>query len=112
MPRSKPVQTVFGKRLRESRLRAGIAQDRLGVMIGLDETTSSSRISRYETGIHEPPVSVAEKLATLLHVPVAYFYCPDDELAEFIRKAAALDGDKRRRLNECLDELLAGAGTG
>lgn len=86
---------------------AGIAQDRLGVMIGLDESSSATRISRYEMGIHEPPFPVAEKLAQALDVPVAYFYCPDDELAEFIRKAAALGDEGRQRLNECLDGLLA-----
>lgn len=107
MSRSKPALTVFGKRLRESRLQAGIAQDRLGVRLGLDESSSSSRISRYETGTHEPPIPVAEKLAELLHVPVAYFYCPDDELASFIRDIASLDENKRRLLREYLDELLA-----
>jgi transcriptional regulator with XRE-family HTH domain len=41
---------VFGTRLREARELAGIPQDKLGVMIGLDESSSSARISRYETG--------------------------------------------------------------
>lgn len=103
MPRSKPVQTVFGKRLRESRLRVGIAQDKLGVMIGLDEGSSSARISRYETGIHEPPLSLSEKLADILRVPLAYFYCPDDELAGFIRDIGELDQQGRKKLREWLD---------
>jgi len=50
-----PTPSLFGRRLREARLRAGIAQDKLGVMIGLDEGCSSARMSRYETGVHEPP---------------------------------------------------------
>jgi len=107
MPRSKPAQTVFGKRLRESRLRAGIAQDRLGTMIGLDESSSSARISRYETGIHEPTVSLAEKLADVLGVPLAYFYCQDDELASFIRDIGLLDDEKRQALRKCADDLMA-----
>lgn len=107
MPRSKPAQTVFGKRLRESRLRAGIAQDRLGVLVGLDESCSSARISRYETGIHEPTVPLAEKLADVLGVPMAYFYCADDELAAFIRDIGSLDEAGRRQLRECLDGLMA-----
>lgn len=111
MPRSKPVQTVFGKRLRESRLRAGIAQDKLGVLIGLDEGSSSARISRYETGIHEPTISVAEKMADILRVPLAYFYCPDDELAAFIRDIGALDGEGRMRLRAWLDEVMGGGAT-
>ena len=47
----KPSKTLFGQRLREARLRAGIAQDRLGVLIGLDEGSSSARMSRYEIGV-------------------------------------------------------------
>lgn len=77
-------QSLFGSRLRAARLRAGLAQDRLGVLIGLDEGCSSARISRYETGIHEPPFEIAKSLAAVLGVPVAYFYCPEDELAEVI----------------------------
>jgi len=83
MGRKEPV-TVFGHRLREARRRAGIPQDKLGVAIGLDETTASARISRYETGIHEPSVEIARKLATVLRVPTAYLYCDQDELAEFL----------------------------
>ncbi len=107
MPRSKPALTVFGKRLRESRIRAEIAQDRLGVLIGLDESSSSARISRYETGIHEPPVLLAEKIAGVLSVPAAYFYCSDDELAAFIRDIWSLNDARRKRLRQALDDLMA-----
>ena len=106
MPRSKPAETIFGKRLRESRLRAGIAQDKLGVLIGLDEASSSARMSRYEGGIHEPPLQLVEKMAEVLGVPLPYFYCKDDELAGFIRDIGGLDGEGRMRLRACLDELL------
>lgn len=81
---SKPSSTVFGRRLREARERHGLPQDRLGVMIGLDEGTASARISRYETGIHEPSFGTAEKLAKALSVPVAYLFCADDDLARLI----------------------------
>jgi transcriptional regulator with XRE-family HTH domain len=77
-------QSLFGHRLRTARIRAGIAQDRLGVLIGLDEGCSSARISRYETGTHAPPFEIAQSIASILKVPVAYFYCPQDKLAEII----------------------------
>jgi transcriptional regulator with XRE-family HTH domain len=64
--------------LREARLRTGIAQDKLGVMIGIDELTSSARISRYENGTHQPPFPTAEKLAAALNVPAGVLYCDDD----------------------------------
>lgn len=81
-----PPKSLFGKRLREARVRAGIAQDKLGVMIGLDEGCSSARISRYESGVHSPPFALSERIASELKLPVAYFYCKDDRLAEIIRR--------------------------
>ncbi|MEY4592921.1 MAG: hypothetical protein RIR18_1816 [Pseudomonadota bacterium] len=81
---AKHPQTVFGQRLRAARERAGLPQDRLGVMIGLDEFCSSARISRYETGTHEPPFAVAESLAAALSVPAAYFYCADEQMANIV----------------------------
>lgn len=80
----KHPQSLFGLRLRTARERANLPQDRLGVLIGLDEGCSSARISRYETGIHQPPVEVAENLAEVLGVPTAYFYCADDQMAEVL----------------------------
>lgn len=81
---SSPSRTLFGRRLRDARLRAGIAQDKLGVMIGLDEGCSSARMSRYENGIHEPPFVIAEQIAKVLGLSACYFYCSDDRLAEII----------------------------
>ncbi len=73
MPRQSTPTSLFGKRLREARKRMGIAQDKLGVAIGMDESCSSARISRYETGTHEPPIATVEKIAIALNVPLPYF---------------------------------------
>ena len=54
------------------------------MQIGLDETVASARISRYETGIHEPAFDTAVRLAQALNVPTAYFYCENDELAKLV----------------------------
>lgn len=70
--------------MRAAREAIGLPQDKLGVMIGLDEGSSSARMSRYETGVHEPPISVAMRIAESLHVPLAYLYCLDDGMAEII----------------------------
>ena len=90
MPKCNSANTLFGRRLKDARLRAGIPQDKLGVMIGLDESSSSARISRYETGIHEPPFSAVVRLAEILAIPTAYFYCEDDVLAEIIERFGKL----------------------
>jgi len=100
-----PTNSVFGRRLREARLRVGIAQDKLGVRIGIDEGCSSARMSRYESGTHEPPFTVAERIAEELGLSVTYFYCRDDRLAEIIRIYASLPENKRNTLLHFLTNL-------
>ncbi len=89
----------FGARLRQARERMGLPQDKLGVMIGLDEGSSSARISRYETGVHEPAFNIARKLAQALHVDVAYFYCEDDWLANAVLRMQDLTEAQRSELD-------------
>lgn len=98
MHRKSTSTSLFGRRLREARNRMGIAQDKLGVVIGMDESCSSARISRYETGIHEPPIATAGRLAMALKVPLAFFYCEDDRLAEILIHYAALNDDQKSQL--------------
>jgi len=105
MPRHSLPTTLFGKRLRAARSRVGLAQDKLGVIIGMDEGSSSARISRYETGVHEPPFDTAARLALALHVPVAYFYCDDERLADFLIHYAALDEGQKLHLLSLASEL-------
>lgn len=102
------IPSVFGRRLREARLRAGIAQDRLGIMIGLDEGCSSARMSRYENSVHEPSFSIIESIARVLELPVAYFFCDDDNLAEMMRLYISSGEAVRQRM---LDEAIALAAT-
>ncbi|MGD1325390.1 helix-turn-helix domain-containing protein [Pandoraea pnomenusa] len=105
MSRKEPI-TVFGFRLREARRRTGIPQDKLGVEIGLDEGTASARISRYETGTHEPSFGIAVKLAQALHVPTAYFYCEDDGLAELVCAWGRLSRSERKQLKLLIEAML------
>lgn len=67
-------------------------------MIGLDEGTASARMSRYENGVHEPPYSLAQKIAELLGVPTAYLFCDDDDLAEVILRYGKLSTKQRKEL--------------
>ena len=99
MPARIPVKkSVVGRRLRQARERAQLPQDRLGVLAGLEESSSSARISRYESGIHEPPAAFAQSLAKVLGVPVAYLYCDDDRLADIILAYAAMSEANRESL--------------
>jgi len=105
--RVKSPSTIFGQRLREARLRASIAQDQLGVQIGLDEGTASARISRYETGAHAPPFGIAAKLAQVLKLPAAYFYCEDDELAKLILAWGQMSKSERKPLKVLVEAKIA-----
>lgn len=57
-------------------------------------------MSRYETGVHEPPFPLAEKIAKVLGIPAAYLYCNDDRLAEIMLIYTALADDQRQSLPE------------
>mgnify|MGYP001600814934 CR=1 FL=1 len=65
-------------------MRAGISQERLGVLAQIDEFSASARINQYERGKHTPDFNTAERLARVLDVPVPYFYARDDDMAEWI----------------------------
>lgn len=78
----KPTAGIFGKRLREARLAAGLTQDALGVAIGLDEGPACIRISRYESGVHSPRLEVLWQLAEALEIPPAFLVTEDDRLAQ------------------------------
>ena len=110
MPRQSLPSTLFGRRLRAARKRAGIPQDKLGVMIGLDESSSSARMSRYETGIHEPPFAMAQTLGRVLKVPAAYFYCEDDQLAELLVQYEQFDLASRQQVVNFVSGMVAQQG--
>jgi len=96
-------ENVFGQRLRAARERIGMPQDKLGVAIGLDESASSARISRYETGVHLPPYEIARKLAETLDVPVAYLYCDDEQFADLLLRLSKLNRSKYPDLCALID---------
>jgi transcriptional regulator with XRE-family HTH domain len=98
-------KSLFGQRLRAAREAANVPQDKLGVAIGLDEGCSSARISRYETGMHQPPFETAELLAEALGVPTAFFYCRSDLLAEIIVLAASFNNDELRKLKRSAERI-------
>jgi len=90
--------SIFGLRLKSARIAMGLAQDKLGVQIGLDESSSSARMSRYESGVHEPSYLTAINIANALKVPTAYLYCEDDQLAEIILLTGRLCSEDRNTL--------------
>jgi transcriptional regulator with XRE-family HTH domain len=61
-----------------------MSQKQLGIEAGLDEFVASTRINRYEQGVHAPDFQIAIRLAEVLQVPVAFLYCDADEMAQMI----------------------------
>jgi transcriptional regulator with XRE-family HTH domain len=78
---------VYSRRLREAREARDISQRKLGIKAGLDEFVASTRINRYEKGVHQPALRIQERLAEALNMPLAYFYAEDDELARLIAES-------------------------
>lgn len=76
---------VYSRRLREAREAYGISQRNLGIKAGLDDFVASTRVNRYETGVHQPDLQIMQRLAEILGLPLAYFYAEDDELAQMIK---------------------------
>jgi transcriptional regulator with XRE-family HTH domain len=65
-------------------------------------------MSRYESGHHEPPYRVAVRIAEVLQVPVAYFYCDRDDLADLLSVAGRLDVQKVMKLCVLAEGLAEG----
>lgn len=61
------AQQKLGKKIKQLRLDAGLSQERLGEMTGLDRTY----ISGIERGVRNPSLKNIEKLAKALKVRVA-----------------------------------------
>jgi transcriptional regulator with XRE-family HTH domain len=89
---------VFSKRLKQARCEAGLSQERLGVLAGIDEMSASARMNQYEKGKHEPDFSMVERIARALDIPVPYFYAEDDDEALLLRWFRKLSAKERAKL--------------
>lgn len=98
MSRLDEPSSVLGRRLREARVAAGLSQKALGIRADLDPFVASTRINRYERGIHAPDPATAKKLAKVLGVPLAYLYADNDRLARMIKAFGALSASEQERL--------------
>lgn len=99
--------SVFSKRLKEARKRAGLSQERLGVLAGIDEMSASARMNQYERAKHEPDFSMVERLALVLNIPEAYFYAKDDQVAWLLLKFHRMVSEQRQKVLENIHQLDA-----
>ena len=89
--------TVVGRRIRARRKELGWSQEKVGVLIGIDESSSRARISRYERGVHEPPVATARLIAKALGVSLPFLYCEEDAIAALLLALQLLPTEQRSR---------------
>lgn len=97
--------SIIAMRLKAARLAKGLTQEQVGILAGIDEFSASTRINRYEKGIHEPNYSILKHIATALDVPVAYFYCEKDLLAELLALVEKLPSPDALQILELAKQL-------
>lgn len=100
--------SAFTKRLKEARLAAGLSQERLGIEAGIDPASASARMNRYELGNREPDLTLVERLAEVMGVPMPYLYAEDDAMAELILKFGKLTTAKQEIVLRIVDEVAGG----
>jgi transcriptional regulator with XRE-family HTH domain len=102
---------IIGLRLRELRTERGLTQRAVAARAGIDST----RMSKYETGEHEPPLKTLLKLSQVLAVPLDSLVrepsagpagLEDPRLIERFRQVEALDLGDREAAVDLLDILL------
>lgn len=106
MSRDPAHTSIVGRRMRSRREELGWSQEKVGVEVGIDESSSRTRISRYESGTHEPPVPTARAIASVLKAPLAYLYCEDDGVAALLLALHQLRRDEREAKIKVFSRLL------
>lgn len=76
--------STFANRLKSTRQAAGLSQEQLGVLAGIEEASASARLNRYERGTRVPALDIVGHIAEALDVPVAYLYSKSDDEANLL----------------------------
>ncbi len=92
-------------RLKQARIRKGLTQQQLGVMLGLEPNNASARMNQYERGKHAPDFATVKRMAELLGVPAAWFYSEDDLDASIIEAVHQLTDQQKQTLLAFIKQL-------
>jgi transcriptional regulator with XRE-family HTH domain len=87
-------------RLKEARKNAKFTQKDLGVRIGMEPSSASSRMNHYEKGRHTPDIGTLQRMADELDVPLNYFFCESETAAKLACLIGKLDHEKQLKLIE------------
>lgn len=94
--------SLFSKSLKEARTAAGLSQEQLGVLAGLEEASASARMNQYERGKHQPDFLMVERIAKVLNLPESYFYTKDESLASLSIRFHRANKTVRSKISEAL----------
>lgn len=100
------METPTPSRLKSARKAAGLTQQQLGMALGMEPNTASARMNQYEKGKHAPDFLTMKRIAKELDVPVAYFYCEEEDLAQIICALGKVDVSKRNEILKYLGEVI------
>lgn len=100
--------TTFSRRLKEARKAAGFSQERLGIDAGLEPASASARMNQYERGVHQPGESTVQQIAAVLDLPLAWFYCEDDDTAHLLASFHSLNPQDRKKVIEMIERVAIG----
>lgn len=75
------------KRLKEAREAAGLSQEKLSELVGIEGSSTRSRMSNYEVGRFAPSFEFVCRVAEVLGYPEYYFYVLDDVVAQVLLDA-------------------------
>lgn len=97
--------STFTKRLKQIRKERGLTQEKLGILVGIDEFSASTRMNHYEVGRHEPNIGMIEKLGKILNVHPGYFFSEDDIKTQILCKLPKLKKPDLQTVLALLEEL-------
>jgi len=100
--------TTFSRRLKEARKARGFSQERLGIDAGIEPASASARMNQYEKGVHQPGESIVQQIAAVLELPIAYFYCENDDEAHLLQCFHCLNQKDRREVLDLVERRALG----
>ena len=98
---------MLAHRLKQARLRAGLSQEKLGKLAGIDPMSASARMNQYERGKHSPDYQLMCRVAEILKMPVSWFYTEDEEHARLQEIFYLLGPAERKQLLVQAEHSLA-----
>ena len=97
------LEEVVAQRIRIAREAAGLSQEALGILAGIDEATAKVRINQYENGRHTPPLSMIQTIANVVSRPVTWFISSEDTTELYMALNKLPEGSRHDVINKIIE---------